>query len=43
MVLINLTMAKLFWPSRSPIGGRIKAPSDKAPWLTIVGEVADVK
>jgi putative ABC transport system permease protein len=36
-------MAKLFWPNRSPLGDRIKAPSDKAPWLTIVGVVADVK
>jgi predicted permease len=43
VVLINQTMAKLFWPNRSPIGDRIKAPSDKAPWLTIVGVVADVK
>ena len=43
VVVINQTMAKLFWPHRSPLGDRIKAPSDKAPWLTIVGVVADVK
>jgi putative ABC transport system permease protein len=43
VVVINQTMAKLFWPSRSPIGDRIKSYGDKAPWLTIVGVVADVK
>jgi predicted permease len=43
VVLINQTMAKLFWPGRSPIGDRIKPMSDKAPWLTVVGVVADVK
>ncbi|MFL6236824.1 MAG: ABC transporter permease [Thermoanaerobaculia bacterium] len=43
VALINETMAKVFWPDRSPVGDRIKAPSDKAPWLTIVGVVADVK
>ncbi|HEY3570158.1 MAG TPA: ABC transporter permease [Thermoanaerobaculia bacterium] len=43
VVVINQTMAKVFWPTRSPLGDRIKAPSDKAPWLTIVGVVADVK
>ncbi|HEY4563631.1 MAG TPA: ABC transporter permease [Thermoanaerobaculia bacterium] len=43
VVVINQTMAKLFWPTRSPVGDRIKAPDDKAPWLTIVGVVADVK
>jgi putative ABC transport system permease protein len=43
VVVINQAMAKLFWPTRSPLGDRIKAPDDKAPWLTIVGVVADVK
>jgi predicted permease len=43
VVVINQTMAKLFWPKRSPLGERIKSPDDKAPWLTIVGVAADVK
>jgi putative ABC transport system permease protein len=43
VVVINQAMAKVFWGSRSPIGDRIKAPDDKAPWLTIVGVAADVK
>lgn len=43
VVLINQTMAKVFWPGRSPIGDRLKAGGDDSPWLTIVGVVADVK
>ncbi len=43
VVLINRAMAKLFWPGKSPLGQRIKAPNDAAPWLTIAGVVGDVK
>ena len=37
VVVINQTMAKLFWPNRSPLGERIKSPGDTDPWLTVVG------
>jgi putative ABC transport system permease protein len=45
VVLVNQTMAKIFWPNASPIGRRIRAPSrdGSSPWLTIKGIVADVK
>jgi predicted permease len=45
VAVINQTMAKLFWPTRSPIGERIKPDGGppEAPWLTVVGVVADVK
>jgi putative ABC transport system permease protein len=47
VVVINQTMAKVFWPTRSPLGDRVRAPSGPggppSPWLTIVGIVADVK
>ena len=43
VAVVNQTMAKLFWPTRSPLGDRIKPMMDKAPWLTVVGVVADVK
>jgi putative ABC transport system permease protein len=43
VVLINQAMKNLFWPDRSPVGQRIKAPGDDNPWLTIVGVVGDVK
>jgi predicted permease len=43
VAVINETMAKVFWPNRSPIGDRVKSPGDDAPWMTIVGVVGDVK
>jgi len=47
VVLINQTMAKVFWPTRSPLGDRVRAPSGpggpQSPWLTVIGIVADVK
>jgi putative ABC transport system permease protein len=43
VVVVNKTLANLFYPGKSPIGRRLRAPSDKAPWLTIVGVVGDVK
>ena len=41
-VVINQTMARKFWPHEDVIGQRIRLKSD-APWLTVVGVVADVK
>ena len=45
VVLVNETMAKLFWPGRSPVGRRIRpeAPGQPLPWFSIIGVVADVK
>jgi predicted permease len=41
--VINETMARRYWPAEDPIGRRIKVGGPKAPWLTIVGIVADVR
>jgi predicted permease len=41
VVVINETMARTFWPHRSPLGDRVRVPGN--PWLTIVGVVHDVK
>jgi hypothetical protein len=42
-IIVNETFAKAFWPKgESPVGKRIRN-SDKAPWMTVVGYVADVK
>jgi predicted permease len=41
-VIVNVTMAKTFWPGQSAIGHRIKTGGDKD-WRTIVGVVADLK
>jgi putative ABC transport system permease protein len=46
VVIINETMARMFWRDESPIGRRIRygqGPSNDAPWMTIVGIVADTR
>jgi putative ABC transport system permease protein len=42
-VVINESMAKRYWPNEDPIGRRVRFGDDKAPWMTIVGIVADVQ
>jgi putative ABC transport system permease protein len=45
VVVVNETFARLFWPGKDPIGGRIKWGSSKSnsPWLIVVGLVADTR
>ena len=43
VAIVNLTFARAFYGNQSPIGRRIRASSDNAPWFTIVGVSADVK
>jgi predicted permease len=45
LVLINETMARLYWPGESPVGKRIKLGPAPAtlPWLTILGVVGDIR
>jgi putative ABC transport system permease protein len=46
VVMVNETMAKVFWPGQSPLGRRVRTPGSPGkdnPWLTVVGVVADVK
>jgi putative ABC transport system permease protein len=44
-VIINDTMARMFWPGESPIGRRMKYGSSagQSPWMTIVGVVGDTR
>ncbi len=44
-VVINEAMARAAWPGQDPIGHRIRIGWDSAdaPWMTIVGVVADTK
>ena len=44
-LIINETMARMFWPGESPIGRRMKyGPlSSRGEWMTIVGVVADTR
>ena len=43
VIVVNETFAKTLWPDgRDPIGQRVRQ-GPQAPWLTVVGVVADVK
>ena len=41
VAVINQTMARVFWPRASALGGRFRF--DDGPWLTVVGIVADTR
>ncbi|HTE44114.1 MAG TPA: ABC transporter permease, partial [Gemmatimonadaceae bacterium] len=43
VVVINETMAKTLWPGVDPIGHTLKMFNPTAPWVTIVGVVADIR
>jgi predicted permease len=45
VVIINHKFAQHYWPNADPIGKRIRigTPEMQTPWMSIVGEVADVK
>jgi len=45
VVVVNHKLAEHYWSGQDPIGKRIRigTPELQTPWLTIVGEVADVK
>jgi predicted permease len=42
VAIVNQTMARRFWPGRSPLGARLRqSPAES--WRTVVGVVADVR
>jgi putative ABC transport system permease protein len=43
VVVINETMAEMFWPGRSALGGRVRNTNSDVPWFTVVGVVRDVR
>ena len=45
VVIVNETLARRHWPGQDAIGKRIRfyGPQDKAPWMEVVGVIADVK
>ncbi|MGA9977184.1 MAG: ABC transporter permease [Candidatus Sulfotelmatobacter sp.] len=45
VVIVNHKLAEHYWPGADPLGKRIRigTPETLTPWITIVGEVADVK
>jgi hypothetical protein len=42
---VNHGLAEHFWPGQDPTGKRLRlgTPETQTPWITVVGEVADVK
>src|SRR6202453_5146806 len=44
VLIVNRKLAQHYWPNQDPIGKRIRigTPERPTPWMTIVGEVADV-
>lgn len=45
VVVVNETLARRHWPGQEAIGKRIRfyGPLDQAPWMEVVGVIADVK
>jgi predicted permease len=46
VIIVNRTLAEHYWPGQDPIGKRLHRGPVQAttlPWLTVVGEIGDVK
>jgi putative ABC transport system permease protein len=45
VVIVNRTLAEHYWPRQDPIGKRLhRGPAEaNLPWLTVVGEIGEVK
>ena len=45
VAIVNRKMAERYWPGQEPIGKRLRRglPESSTPWITVVGEVDDVK
>jgi len=45
VAIVNRKMAEHYWPGQDPIGKRLRRglPETSTPWMTVVGEVDDVK
>lgn len=44
-IVVNRKMAQHYWPNQSPLGKRLRVGTQEmqTPWMTVVGEIADVK
>ncbi len=45
VVVVNRSLAEHYWPGQDPIGKRLRwgVPATPTPWMTVVGEVGDIK
>ncbi|MBS1829633.1 MAG: ABC transporter permease [Acidobacteria bacterium] len=42
VLVINQTMARMYWPGQSAVGKRVR-PNFRDPWRTVVGVIGDIK
>jgi predicted permease len=43
VAVINQAMAESYWPNENPLGKRFKAVKADAPWITVVGLIANAR
>ena len=45
VVIVNRKLAQHYWPNQDPVGKRLRIGTQEmqTPWLTVVGEIADIK
>src|SRR5204863_2899936 len=43
IAVINQAMAETYWPNEDPLGKRFKAAKAGAPWITVVGVIANAR
>jgi predicted permease len=45
VIIVNHKFAQHYWPNQDPIGKRLRVGTQEmqTPWMTVVGEIADVK
>ena len=43
VVIVNETMARLFWPAGSAVGKRVRSVGGAGPWLDVIGVAGDIR
>ncbi len=45
VVIVNHALANRYWPGQDPVGKRLRwgLPESPTPWMTVVGEIGDVR
>jgi putative ABC transport system permease protein len=43
VAIVSESLARTYWPGRSPLGGRIRRDTDDAPFAEVIGVVPDIR